>query len=134
MPGIRQRLAIHVMDEANSRRPELMQRIGRLQALSHPAIPRIFDVEEDRGSLLLTMELLKGVTLRELLDGGGTRPATACVIAILRSVASALAYAHAQGVAHGDVGISNVLVTDLGDVRLRGFGMLGGAGAGRRRG
>lgn len=125
MPGIRQRLAIQVLDHANSRAPELMQRIGRLQALSHPGIPRIFDVEQDRGSLLLTMELLKGVTLQELLDRGGTQLATASAEAILRSVAGALAHAHAQGVAHGAVGIRNVFVTDHGEVRLRGFGLLG---------
>ncbi len=125
MPGIRQRLAIQVMDHANSCTPELMQRIGRLQALSHPGIPRIFDVEQDRGSLLLTMELLKGVTLRELLERGRAQLGTGSALAILRSVASALTYAHANGVTHGNVGVPNVFVTDHGEVRLRGFGLLG---------
>jgi len=122
LPGIRQRVMLQLVDESRSSDPLLVQRVGKLQSLSHPSITRVLDVGEDCGVLVVVQEYFSGVTARELLERGadsGTafQPATG----IVRSLAAALCYSHARGVAHGDLHAGNVLITELGDVRLQGF-------------
>lgn len=122
LPGIRQRVALQVLDENLSQDTLLLQRIGKLQALSHPAITRLLDVEDDNGSLVLVTEFFSGVSLRTLLERRTDRRVPIqSALAIVRTLAGALAYAHAHGVAHGDLVAGNVLITELGDARLQGF-------------
>lgn len=122
LPGIRQRVALQVLEESLSQDALLLQRIGKLQALSHPAITRVLDVEEDNGSLVLVTEFFGGISLRDLLERRTDRRVPIqSALGIVRTLASALAHAHARGVAHGDLTAGNVLITDLGEARLQGF-------------
>ena len=122
LPGVRQRVALQVLEESLSQDALLLQRIGKLQALSHPAITRVLDVEEDNGSLVLVTEFFGGISLRDLLERRTDRRVPIqSALGIVRTLASALAHAHARGVAHGDLTAGNVLITDLGEARLQGF-------------
>jgi Protein kinase domain len=120
VPDVSHRVVIEVFDKTHRADPGLLQRICRLQALSHPGIERIFEVDEERGALFLVMESLGGVSLQQLVEQGSrlTLPAARTII---RNVASALSYAHLHNVFHGDVRAENVFITDAGEVRLRGF-------------
>ncbi len=83
-------------------------RLGAM--LAHRSIVRIFDlVEEDDGTLVLVMELLRGETLERYLHRSGPLPAPAA-IAILVPVLSALAHAHETGIVHRDVTPANVFL------------------------
>jgi hypothetical protein len=122
LPGVRQRVCLQVLEENLTRDTVLMQRIGKLQGLSHPAITRVLDVEEDCGSLVLVSEFHRGSSLREVLERRSDRRVPIqSALAIVRTLAGALSYCHALGIAHGDVTTANVLVTDLGETRLQGF-------------
>jgi eukaryotic-like serine/threonine-protein kinase len=99
----------------------MLQRTCRLQALSHPGIVRIFEVDEERGDLLLITEWLSGVSLQQLIEQGGARLTLSSSQMIIQAVANALVYAHSKNVFHGDVRAGNVFITDAGEVRLRGF-------------
>jgi hypothetical protein len=122
LPGARRRLAIQVVDETLSRDPEFLARISKVQALSHPGIARLFDVDEDNGAVVLVKELLNGPSLRDLLarNEGRLLHASFAQTAV-RTIASALAYAHSQGVTHGNVSTNNVFINPAGDIRLQGF-------------
>jgi hypothetical protein len=122
LPGVRQRVMLQVLDEHLSREPLLLQRVGQLQELSHPAIARLLDAVEHEDALVLVCEFAGGAPLDELLERRSDRrlPVQAA-LAIVRSVAGALAWAHARGIAHGDLGEASILVTELGDTRLTGF-------------
>ena len=121
MPGLRQRVALQVLEEGLSQDPLVLQRIGKLQSLSHPAITRVLDVEDDDGALVLVAEFFNGVSLRDLLERRADRRVPIhSALGIVRTLAGALAHAHAHGVAHGDLTAGNVLITDLG-ARLQGF-------------
>lgn len=121
VPDVNHRVALEVLDESARRDPGLLQRICRIQSLSHPGIERIYEVDEDRGALVLIKESLRGVSLHQLLEQGGGRVTLSAAQMIIHYVASALAYAHLHNVFHGDVRAENVFVTDIGEVRLRGF-------------
>jgi hypothetical protein len=122
LSGVRSRLSIHVVHGASARDSVLLQRIGRLQTLSHPGILRVLDVEEADGSLLVIMEPAEGTTLHELMERNeGRRLATSAALTILRSVAGALLFAHTQGVSHGDISPQNIVVAHSGEVRLQNF-------------
>ena len=93
--------------------------------LSHPHIVPIHAVEEVEGFVFFVMSFVEGETLgQRVRNRGPVHPREAA--RILREVAWALAYAHAQGVVHRDVkpdnillegGTGRALVTDFGIAR-----------------
>ena len=90
-------------------------------ALSHPNIVTIFSIEEHDGSPFLTMELLEGQTLTELLPPHGVSLTTFLQIAI--PLADAVAAAHARGIMHRDLKPGNVMVTADGHLKVLDFGL-----------
>ncbi len=90
--------------------------------LSHPNIVTLYEVGEADGVHYITMELLTGKTVRELLQERGRIPVDQA-LNILLQVARALEYAHRQGVVHRDVKPDNIVVTDEGQVKLTDFGI-----------
>ena len=126
VPGVRRRIALQLIESKGARSPELLKRVYQLQSLSHPCIQRVFDVDVDHGEPFVTMESLSGMSLEQFISAsGGTHLDGGTVMTIIRAVASALAYAHAHDVAHGDVCAGNIFITEAGEVRLRGFELRG---------
>ena len=90
-------------------------------ALNHPNIVTVYDIGEDSGRTYLSMELLEGVTLRQLLDGGP--PALPKALQIACQIAEGLAAAHARGIVHRDLKPENVMLTTDGVVKILDFGL-----------
>lgn len=92
--------------------------------LTHANIVTVHDFEVTSEYAYLIMEYVDGLTLAELMarveDGVLTYDEGAHLIG---SVASALAYAHENGVLHLDIKPSNVFVDLKGNVKLGDFGM-----------
>src|SRR3972149_3421083 len=70
-------------------------------ALNHPNIVPVYAVEEEAGVSFLTMELVRGKTLAELLPAGGFPMSRFFEIAI--PLSDAVASAHARGITHRDL-------------------------------
>src|SRR5712692_404138 len=66
--------------------------------LVHPNIAAFYNAARLDGQLIMTTELLDGITLADRLREGALPPAEA--VSYMCQVLSALAYAHEQGVAH----------------------------------
>ena len=88
--------------------------------LTHPHIVPLFDSGETDGLLFYVMPYIPGESLRKRLDREKELPVDDA-IRLTRQVASALDYAHAQGLIHRDVKPENILlhegqaiVTDFG--------------------
>jgi serine/threonine protein kinase len=107
------------LDEAFRERFQLEAKtIGSLQ---NPNILPLYDYGSFEDVLYLVMAYVEGGTLEDLMDGG---PMNADLVEkILRSVASALDYAHRKGVIHRDVKPANILIHD-GHPLLADFGMV----------
>ncbi len=106
--------------------------------LTHPNIVTIHDFEVDEQFAYLVMEYVDGLTLAELIARveGGVLVYDE-VANVLDSVASALAYAHENGVLHLDIKPGNVMIDRSGAVKLGDFGMatlMSAAGWGGARG
>jgi serine/threonine-protein kinase len=77
--------------------------------LSHPHIVPIHAVDEVGDYVFMVMAYVEGQTLEQRVSDRGPLPATDAA-RILREVAWALAYAHAQGVVHRDIKPANILL------------------------
>ncbi|MBC8505147.1 MAG: protein kinase [Anaerolineales bacterium] len=94
-----------------------------IAALRHPNIVQIYDIDTDEDNYYMVMEFIDGGTLKDrLIQSSG--PLTIQEMAhIFREIASALDYAHRQGVLHRDIKPANVLLDDSGRVVLTDFGI-----------
>ena len=79
-------------------------------SLMHPHILPLHDSGEAGGLLYYVMPYVEGETLRDRLARGPM--AADVVVRLTRDVASALSYAHRQGVVHRDIKPANVLLAD----------------------
>ncbi|MGH3903792.1 MAG: serine/threonine-protein kinase [Pseudonocardiaceae bacterium] len=95
-----------------------------MTALSHPNIVATFDVIEHDGRLCLIQEWIDGGSVQAELDSVGQFGVTQTV-RVGEAVASALSYAHQQGILHRDIKPSNVLRTAEGSYKLVDFGAVG---------
>lgn len=113
---------------------DMFMREARLSALlHHNHIARVLDFGIIDGSHYLTLELIEGTDLRELLaslHGRGERLESNLVVYLARALASALEFAHTAddegvplGLVHRDVSPSNVLLSRAGEVKLADFGI-----------
>ncbi|HEX6863108.1 MAG TPA: serine/threonine-protein kinase, partial [Thermoanaerobaculia bacterium] len=90
--------------------------------VSHRNAVRIHDIGQDRGYLFLTLDLVEGRSLREMLrEDGRLSPERA--VAIARQLALALEAAHNEGIIHRDLKPPNVLVNREGRAWITDFGV-----------
>jgi len=90
--------------------------------LDHPNIITIYDVGQAGGTYYIGMRFVEGQTLQQLIQReGALSPARGAHI--LQQLASALDYAHRQGLIHRDVKPSNVMLGKGDHVTLTDFGI-----------
>src|SRR5687768_8865850 len=110
-------VAVKVMHNYIEADPDLQARFEReakvVAALRHPNITQIYDFDTADGHPYIVMEYLKGPTLatylRELHKRNDRLP-RARIARLLTALASALDYAHEQGVIHRDIKPANIIL------------------------
>ncbi|MGH8496347.1 MAG: protein kinase domain-containing protein [Gammaproteobacteria bacterium] len=90
--------------------------------VSHRNVVRIHDIGQDGDVHFLTMDLVRGRSLKEILEAHGPLDA-ARAVAIGHDLANALAAAHRENVVHRDLKPSNVLVDEEGRAYITDFGV-----------
>ena len=90
-------------------------------ALNHPSIVTIHSVEDSELGQFITMELVEGKSLEQLIGPRGLPLDRLLEIAI--PLADALAAAHQRGITHRDLKPANVMVTSDGRVKVLDFGL-----------
>jgi serine/threonine protein kinase len=98
------------------------RREGLIQArVEHPNIVTVYEAGDYDGLLFLAMRLVRGSSLRDILDDEA--PEAPRILRILGSVADALDSAHEVGLIHRDVKPHNVLVGQRDHPYLADFGI-----------
>ena len=115
-----------VITETQAASPDVLQRFereGRLAAsLNHPNCVYVFGAEEVDGYPVITMELMPGGTLHDLLRQRGRLPAKEAVDFIL-DVIEGLEAANNAGILHRDVKPSNCFLDENGKAKIGDFGL-----------
>ncbi|TNF77282.1 MAG: serine/threonine-protein kinase [Acidobacteria bacterium] len=118
-------VAIKVLPQAFTADPDRLARFERearaLAALDHPNIVHIYSVEETEGVHLLTMQLVEGERLAELIPEGGMPLDQFLELAI--PLADGLRAAHEKGVTHRDLKPENVMIDQEGRSKILDFGL-----------
>lgn len=112
-------------------RRRFLQEARVLGQLAHPNIVPVHDLGVDgQGRLFYTMKLIRGVTLRAVLDrlkSGDKEMAAkfplAQLLTIFQKVCDAIAFAHAHGVIHRDLKPDNIMVGEFGEVMVMDWGL-----------
>jgi tetratricopeptide (TPR) repeat protein len=98
-----------------------LREIRRHSGLQHPRILQVLDTGEHEGQLYFVLPYMEGGTLRQRLTREKQLP-IGDAVAIARTVALALDYAHGHGLVHRDVKPENILFTE-GEACLADFGI-----------
>src|ERR1700728_107102 len=98
-----------------------------LASLNEPNVVRLYEYIESPSGAAIVMELVDGVSLREILSRQGRTTAEAALV-VLQGSLLGLAAAHARGVVHRDYKPENVLVDAHGNSKLTDFGIAARAG------
>lgn len=103
-------------------RSSLVREAEVLTRLAHPHIMPIYSLGLQPRYLYLTTAFVKVPSLGQFLKQN-VRFTPEQTLIILKQLASGLEYAHSQGVTHGTLSLSNVMVTDELHMRIAGFGI-----------
>ena len=124
--ALHRRVALKVLPPELSLNRGLADRFKRearmAAALEHPNTIPVYREGQTGRFLYIAMKLIEGRPLDDILASQGPLP-IAVVVQVLRSVASALAYAHDRGIVHRDIKGANILVDRDGRVMVSDFGI-----------
>jgi eukaryotic-like serine/threonine-protein kinase len=119
------REAMKILLPDQSGTTEMVERFRRevqtLATLNHPNIAGLHNAFYHDNQLVMVMELIEGVTLRDWRVKSGASLAQALDMAA--QMLRALVYAHGLGVVHRDIKPSNIMITRGGEVKLLDFGI-----------
>lgn len=91
-------------------------------ALTHPNIVAVYDWGKVNATYFIAMEYVEGKTLATMLkEHGKLSPIHTCDV--IAEVASALSFAHENGVVHRDIKPGNILIGTNGQVKVADFGI-----------
>ncbi len=107
--------------ENEERRSRFQREAKAVAALNHPHIVTVHSVEEAEGVHFITMELVRGKTLSEVIPRKGLSLAKFFEIAI--PLADAVAAAHEKGILHRDLKPDNLMLSDEGRLKILDFGL-----------
>jgi membrane-associated phospholipid phosphatase len=122
---LERKTAIKLLRPTVSSNPERLARFDReakaVASLNHPNIVTIYSVEQEGELRFLTMEMVEGHTLDEIVPDSGCSSEQFFDIAV--PLADAVTAAHRHGITHRDLKPANVMVSDEGRVKVLDFGL-----------
>lgn len=98
------------------------QELKLARRITHRHVVRTYDYSELDNYYMISMEYVKGITLKQLIRQRGSLPLK-IGLQIGKQICAALDAAHEQGVVHRDIKPQNVLLESSGDVKIMDFGI-----------
>lgn len=115
-----------VGDDLDEYRERFQREARAVARLRHPNIVDVYQFGQSGSLYYMAMTMVEGRDLRTVLKeyiAAGRRASHAEIVRIMTDVASALDYAHAEGVIHRDVKPSNIMIMADGHAMLTDFGL-----------
>lgn len=120
-------VAVKVLNDDFKKHPDafiaLQREAAKSQALSHPNIVRIYDFDKDGDTPFMTMEMLEGAELAELLRDASDGLPREQAWKILRGICAGLQRAHEANITHSDFKPGNVYVSHDNVAKILDFGI-----------
>jgi WD40 repeat protein/DNA-binding SARP family transcriptional activator len=118
-------VVIKIIPPQYANQPEFIRRFEidarRVALLEHPHIVPLYDYWREPDGAYLVMRWMKEGSLQTSLQQGAWTPEAIC--GMIDQIAGALSVAHQQGIIHGDIQPSNILLDKEGNAYLVDFGI-----------
>jgi WD40 repeat protein/DNA-binding SARP family transcriptional activator/class 3 adenylate cyclase len=128
-PHVERDVAVKIFHEGIAADPDFVRRFEAdaqaIAVLEHPHIAPIYDYWREPGRAFIVSRYLRGGSLRAMEERAEPLERDG-LLRLVEQVSLALAFAHRQGVAHGNVGSSNILFDPEGNAYLGDFLIRGG--------
>lgn len=119
-------VAVKVLRPEFSNDDEFIKRFRReahsTTSLNHPNIVSIYDVGEENDIYFIVMEYVEGKTLKQYIQQNKVILIEE-VIDIMKQLTSAIEHAHQNQIVHRDIKPHNILIDNLGHVKVTDFGI-----------
>ena len=119
-------VAVKILKEEYTTDDEFVKRFNTeaqsAASLTHPNIVSVYDVGSEGDLHYIVMELVKGKTLKEIINEDGALSWKWSVNVAIQ-IASALETAHKNNIIHRDIKPHNIIITEDGIVKVTDFGI-----------
>ena len=125
-PTLNREVAIKLLREDLARDPkflnDFLEEARSAAAISHPHIVQVYFVGEETAHYYIVMELLKGRTLREIIEQDGPMDEERALDLTI-DVVEGLRAAYKNQMIHGDIKPANIFITDDVGAKVLDFGL-----------
>src|SRR5687768_10008148 len=123
---LRRPVAIKVLPPEMALEPKVAERFKRearmAASLDHPNIIPVYRVGQAGGVHFMVQKYIERRSLEAIINSQGALPISVTLVG-LRSVTSALAFAHGRGIIHRDIKGANILIDTDGRIVVSDFGI-----------
>lgn len=120
-------VAVKVLNESFKNHPSafisLQREARKSQTLAHANIVQVFDFDRDGDMVFMTMELLSGASMEDVIQQNPEGLDLAQVLFLSRQMGDALSHAHKHRITHADFKPGNVFLTEKGNAKVIDFGI-----------